>query len=146
MSKFTKGMADATARIVSNSKREIRKVIRGIAKDVIMDTPVDKGTLINNWYASNRAIPNQTTKATDPSGKASMARVDKALNRLQIGQTFYMANSLPYARIVEYGKYPNPPKNPTGKTVNGFSRQAPAGMVRINVDKGIAKLRARGSK
>jgi hypothetical protein len=65
---------------------------------------------------------------------------------LKIGQTFYMANSLPYARTVEYGKYPNPPKNPTGKTVNGFSRQAPAGMARIAVDKGIAKLRARGGK
>jgi len=146
MSKFSKGMADATARIVSNSKREVRKVIRGIAKDAIMGTPVDKGTLINNWYASNRAIPNQTTKATDPSGKTSLSRVDKALTRLQIGQTFYMANSLPYARTVEYGKYPNPPKNPTGKTVNGFSRQAPAGMARIAVDKGIAKLRARGGK
>ena len=90
MSKFSKGMADATARIVSNSKREIRKVIRGIAKDTIMGTPVDKGTLINNWYASNRAIPNQTTKATDPSGKTSLSRVDKALTRLKIGQTFYM--------------------------------------------------------
>lgn len=42
-------------------------------------------------------------------------------------------NPLPYAKVVEYGLYPNPPKKGTGKTVNGFSTQAPAGMVGITV-------------
>ena len=55
-----------------------------------------------------------------------------------------MANNLPYARVVEYGGYPNPPKSPTGKTVNGFSKLAPAGMVRINIRKLITKIRAGG--
>lgn len=146
MSKFTKGIADASERIIEDSKREVRKIIRGIAKDAIMNTPIDEGVLINNWYASNRAPSNQTTIASDPSGKTSLSRVDKALTRLSIGQTFYLTNSLPYARVVEYGLYPNPPKNPTGKTVNGFSKQAPAGMARIAVQKGVSKLRARGSK
>jgi len=35
--------------------------------------------------------------------------------------------------MLEYGLYPNPPKHPTGKTVGGYSTQAPAGMVRISV-------------
>ena len=143
MSKFTKGLEDSSFRLLSTAKREVRKVIRDMAVDIIKGTPVDEGLLINNWYASNRAPPSQTTLATDPSGKKSISRVDKALTRLKLGQTFFMANSLPYARVVEYGMYPNPPKNPTGKTKNGFSKLAPAGMVRINVKKASSKLKAR---
>lgn len=142
MSKIGKQVADAGFSLLNRGKREVRKIIRSVAKEVIMGTPVDTGRLKNNWYASNRKVPNQTTSATDSSGQNSMARVDAALTRLKIGQTFYMANSLPYARVVEYGQYPNPPKNPTGKTVNGFSKQAPKGMVRRAVQRGISKLRS----
>lgn len=141
MSRIGKQVADAGFKLLNRSKREVRKIIRDVAKETIMGTPVDTGLLINNWYASNRKVPNQSTMATDKTGKNSLARVDAALNRLQIGQTFYMANSLPYARVVEYGQYPNPPKNPTGKTVNGFSKLAPRGMLRKAVQKGISKLR-----
>lgn len=133
MSKIGKQVADATFSLLGRGKREVRKIIRSVAKDIIMNTPVDDGVLKNNWYASNRSIPKRTTTASDSSGKTSMARVDKALTRLKIGQRFYLANNLPYAKVVEYGLYPNPPKNPTGKTVNGFSKQAPQGMVRLAV-------------
>jgi hypothetical protein len=37
--------------------------------------------------------------------------------------------------------YPNPPKNPTGKTINGFSTQAPKGMSRINVERMAISMR-----
>ena len=44
-----------------------------------------------------------------------------------------MTNNLPYIQKLEYGGYPNPAK--TGdKTVNGYSKQAPAGMVRISLE------------
>lgn len=46
---------------------------------------------------------------------------------------YLIRNDLPYAHVIEYGLYPNPPKNPTGKTVNGYSRQAPKGVARISV-------------
>jgi len=143
MSKIGKQVEDAGFSLINRGKREVRKIIRSVAKEVIMGTPVDTGRLKNNWYASNRKVPTQTTLATDPSGANSMARVDRALTRLKLGQTFYMANNLPYARVVEYGGYPNPPKNPTGKTVNGFSKLAPQGMLRKAVQRGIAGL-ARG--
>ena len=146
MSKFIKGIEETSLSLINRKKREVRKIIRDLAKDIINGTPVDEGVLINNWYASNRNPPKQTTKQNDPSGKKSLQRVDKALTRLKIGQTFYLANNLPYARVVEYGMYPNPPKNPTGKTINGFSKQAPAGMVRTNVNKAKAKLASRGRK
>lgn len=124
----------ATTDIMRRVNREIKRELRRTCKQVIKQTPVDTGRLKNNWYASNRRVGTRTTKATDPSGKNSLARVDKALDRLKIGQRFHFFNNLPYARVVEFGLYPNPPKNPTGKTVNGFSKQAPSGMLRINAE------------
>ena len=124
----------ATTDLMKRVNREMRRELRRTCKNIIKDTPVDKGRLINNWYASNRAVGVRTTKAVDPSGKRSLARVDKALARLKLGQRFHFFNNLPYARVVEFGLYPNPPKNPTGKTVNGFSKKAPSGMLRINAD------------
>jgi len=124
----------ATTDLMRRVNQEIRRELRRTCKKIIKQTPVDTGRLKNNWYASNRRVGVRTTKATDPSGKNSLARVDKALSRLKVGQRFHFFNNLPYARVVEFGLYPNPPKNPTGKTVNGFSKQAPAGMLRINAD------------
>jgi len=124
----------ATTEIMKRVNREIRRQLRRTCKQIIKDTPVDTGRLKNNWYASNRRVGTRTNKSTDPSGKNSLARVDKALARLKTGQRFHFFNNLPYARVVEFGMYPNPPKNPTGKTVNGFSKKAPSGMLRINAD------------
>lgn len=124
----------ATTDLMRRVNREIRRELKKTCKKIIKDTPFDTGRLKNNWYASNRRVGTRTTKATDPSGKKSLARVEKALNRLKLGQRFHFFNNLPYARVVEFGLYPNPPKNPTGKTVNGFSKKAPSGMLRINAD------------
>lgn len=35
----------------------------------------------------------------------------------------------PYSGVIDQGKYPNPPKQGTGKTRNGYSTQAPDGIV-----------------
>lgn len=48
----------------------------------------------------------------------------------QLGDSSFVRNGLPYAPVVEYGGYPNPPKKGTGKTEGGFSKQAPQGMLR----------------
>lgn len=131
----------ATTDLMKRVNQEIRRGLRRTCKQIIKQTPVDTGRLKNNWYASNRRVGIRTNKSTDPSGKNSLARVDKALARLKVGQRFHFFNNLPYARVVEFGLYPNPPKNPTGKTVNGFSRQAPSGMLRINADGFVTAMR-----
>lgn len=124
----------------------VRATLLSMARKVVMDTPVDTGRLKNNWYASNRALGTQSTKAVDPSGTNSLKRIVAALQRLRTGQTFYLYNNLPYAKVVEFGLYPNPPKNPTGKTINGFSRQAPSGMLRINFNAVRVQALRKGSR
>ncbi len=140
---FSKRVELAGVRLLNGSEKKVRKSIRKTCVDIINQTPVDTGRLKNNWYSSNRQPINRTTKATDPTGKISIARLDKVLAKFKLGQIFYFVNNLPYLTVVEYGRYPNPPKNPTGKTVNGFSKQAPKGMVRINMQKMRRRLKER---
>ena len=122
-----------TTALLERVNREVRRQIKRTCKKIIKDTPFDKGRLKNNWYASNRRVGVRTNKSFDKSGKKSMARVDKALSRLKSRQSFFFFNNLPYARVVEFGLYPNPPKKGSGKTANGFSKKAPQGMLRKNI-------------
>jgi hypothetical protein len=82
--------------------------------------------------------PDETTSKATDVGRAAMEAA-KVLD-YPVGRKIYMTNALPYIRILEYGGYPNPPKRPTGKTINGFSTQAPGGMVRISVAEFNEKL------
>ena len=52
-----------------------------------------------------------------------------------LGKRLFFTNNLPYINKLEYGGYPNPPKNVTGKTAGGFSLQAPIGWVRKELKK-----------
>ena len=45
---------------------------------------------------------------------------------------FTVVNDKPYAKVLEYGLYPK--NSDTGKTVNGYSVQAPKGFARISIE------------
>ena len=98
---------------------------------VIMKTPVDTGRLRANWMVSEGSINTTQVDATDPAGSGAVDAMRSAVQSLPVEKTIYLSNSLPYASVVEYGLYPNPPKGGAGKTEGGFSKQAPAGMVRV---------------
>lgn len=118
-------------------KNQTEQVVRGTLLDltglIIKETPADTGRLRGNWQASINAPLSNKLNTMDKNGNAAVAAAGNVINNLVIGNTFYLTNNLPYAAVVEYGGYPNPPKNPTGKTINGYSRLAPQGMVRKNV-------------
>jgi hypothetical protein len=42
-------------------------------------------------------------------------------------------NNQPYAEVIEFGGYPNPPKGGKGKTIGGFSTQAPYGVYQLAI-------------
>lgn len=110
---------------------------------IINGTPVDTGALRANWFPSFESVSHETIAYAGAAGAAQVSyeRAQAAVSDFTMGKCFFFTNSLAYAAVVEYGMYPNPPENPgknadgETKTVNGFSRQAPAGMVRINVEK-----------
>jgi len=107
-----------------------RKVTFDLYSSVVYMSPVDTGRFRANWNVSVDSVDTATSQSTDKNRAST--EVAKVLE-LPVGGVYFLSNSLPYAQVLEYGLYPNPPKHPTGKTVNGYSRQAPAGFVRVSV-------------
>jgi hypothetical protein len=105
-----------------------RKSTLDVFTAVVKGAPVDTGRLRANMNVSFGAPDVTVTESTNAA--RGLQEAQKAAT-LPVGGVTYITNALPYAAVVEYGQYPNPPKNPTGKTQNGYSIQAPSGMFRI---------------
>ena len=100
------------------AENAINRICADIYNTVKERTPVDTWALYNSWTMSVGALPSSFS-----GGSVSV----------KWGDTVYIATDKVYAPIIEYGLYPNPPKRPTGRTINGFSTQAPNGVVRITL-------------
>lgn len=110
--------------------QQVRAITLGLFRDVIMMSPVGNPTLWKhkppkgyvggrfraNWNTSVGSPVLDTTTAVDPSG--GMAIANAARNIGGAGSVTYMANGLPYGPRLEF---------------SGWSKQAPAGFVRVNV-------------
>lgn len=94
------------------------KSFLGLDTDVINDSPVKEGRLRNNWFPAINKFSDETTEEADKSGAKAIARAEREFNKFKLGDTMTLTNNLPYARRIEF---------------EGWSKKAPAGMVRINV-------------
>ena len=103
-----------------------RKVTLDVFSRCVLRSPVDTGRFRGNWQVSIGSIDRTVTEKVDPSGSGTLARVQAVAGSMNAGTVAYLANSLPYARRLEYG----------------WSRQAPAGMVRITAREYQATLKA----
>ena len=112
------------------------------SKGIINKTPVDEGSLRSNWYATTTKASRKTTKSKNRQPMPSaMRNIQKAVEGRGV---YFLTNNLPYARAIEYGLYK---KNPVRgskvrgskparyeiRTKNGYSDQAPQGVVRITI-------------
>lgn len=66
-----------------------------------------------NWMHNTDSVGTGTFEDIDPTGAASMQRVMASVPKDAAGKKHYISNNLPYATMLE----------------NGWSTQAPAGMV-----------------
>lgn len=101
----------------------VRKVIFELFRRVILRSPVDTGRFRGNWYVGIGAMNGATDDGTDKTGAATVSRVSSGVMTFPLGQSIWLTNSLPYAQSLEYG----------------YSKQAPAGMVRLSVAETTAK-------
>lgn len=129
MKKFSVQVAEAIGRIDKRTDAVVRDVTLRIGTAVILGTPVDIGRARGNWQTTVNTPAGGETARTDKGGSAAIAELSERMGGA--GTVTYLTNNLPYIEMLEYGGYPNPPKKPTGKTVDGFSKQAPTGMVRV---------------
>lgn len=94
-----------------------QNVVIAVGTSVIKISPVDTGRFRGEWQFTIDAPAQTQNGRVDPSGNEAIADVVDGALLLQIGQTAWLVNLLPYAIPLEYG----------------HSDQAPNGMVRITV-------------
>ncbi len=119
-------------RIEGNIDTEVRALTVGIFGSIIKMTPVDTGRAKGNWQCT---IGSPANGETDTLGEgAAMSAMIGAVPR-GAGKCVFLTNNLPYIKKIEYGGY-SQGKYTTSKTnSDGFSIQAPAGMVRVSINR-----------
>jgi len=108
-------------------------VIRGTAiklfKSIIISSPVDEGTFRANWFVSGATPSNQVNENVGGGYSSDViSRTSRDVEALVNWEAITFTNNLPYAGVIEYGGF----KGSGSKTVGGYSRQAPQGVVRVN--------------
>ena len=96
----------------------IRATLFEVSTAIIKDTPAKTGRARGNWQASiGRGATGEVSVDSVRSGEAkAIADVDQTV-RVAVGDLYYLTNNLPYIERLEYG----------------WSKQAPGGMVRKNL-------------
>jgi hypothetical protein len=128
---FERDLSSFVTETTANAEAVLRAVAVSILQQLVMRSPVDTGRFRGNWQVGlGKAAPGPVD-TTDAN--AALAAAQSAVRPFTLGQTIFLANQLPYGPVLEFGLYPNPPKGGAGKTVGGFSKQAPAGMVGVTL-------------
>lgn len=119
------------SKLVNKYNGNVDKAVRTagfeLVSRVVMNTPVEEGTLRGNWQATVDAPATGTLDVKDKAGNATIQTAIPAIKKMT-GRVFWLSNNLPYARVVEYGLYP-----PGPKVTAGYSSKASAGMVRVSI-------------
>jgi hypothetical protein len=100
---------------------QIAQVTRLVALEalsrVVMKSPVDTGRFRGNWQVSIGGRATGTLARLDPSGQQTIAAGAAVIARLDRPVAVFITNNLPYANRLE----------------NGWSKQAPTGMVAVTI-------------
>ena len=125
---FILGVADSTDETIKGSAIALFGAI-------IKASPVDEGTFRANWYVTK----DKPSTRVNPNGSAGenviLNRTANRILGIENYKRIIMTNNLPYAPVIEFGEFPTGSANEAGSkvTTQGYSRQAPQGVVRTNV-------------
>lgn len=131
MSTFALDVARFVEKVGEQAEMAVKKATIDLFSDVVRATPVDTGRAKGNWQPTIGAPAAGQTAALDPSGGGAMSEIVSTVSAGEMGQTFYLSNNLPYIERLEYGSH---------------SKQAPNGMVRLNVQRWQAIIDAAASE
>jgi hypothetical protein len=113
MSTFAADLDRIAAKAGKSLEQTRRAVCIRLFSDIIAASPVDTGRFRGNWQ-TNVARPKDGAL---PIRARAAAEAEILVNLGSLGDVVYFANNLPYALRLE----------------EGYSHQAPVGMVRTNV-------------
>ena len=133
---------------VAKAKMAPEKVVRSVTiklwSAVIKGSPVDTGRFRGNWFASGGTPSSEVSETDDKTGATSISSATQVVVGIADWTNMTLTNNLPYAEVIEFGGYkgmfgyshafvgPTKAAESTN-TINGFSKQAPSGVVRVNV-------------
>lgn len=152
-------------RVMRENEQTRRAVILEVFSGTILDTPSDTGITRGNWQTNVGHPKTNEIDRADPNNVLARKEVLDEVGKSRWGDEVWLSNNKPHIGKLEYGGYPNPPKlgtwlkpgqtkgNHTGPgyfmfSANGFSKQAPAGMLRRNLERArkIIEARARANR
>lgn len=161
MGSFALDVSKFVAKAKGNAETVVRTVSLKLFSAIILASPVDTGRFRMNWQTSGATPAAGELEGEDKTGADATRRATEFTTTNAEWSTFSLANNLPYAEVIEYGGYstgfhgparpdasnlasfvgPNrkassfvgPKRQREKKTVNGYSKQAPQGVVRVNV-------------
>ena len=107
-------MASIVSRVNRRIDTQIRKSTIALFGNIIKMTPVDTGRARGNWQCS---IGSPITSETDMIDKDGSFVTSLVAKRVKSGNVVWLSNNVPYISKLEYG----------------WSKQAPAGMVRVSI-------------
>lgn len=118
MSAFALQLSEFARKAGRNADLVVQKVAVDILSRVVKRSPVDTGRFRGNWQVTIGLPASGNVATNDKSGAQAINSGAAVLASFQIGPSIFITNNLPYGPRLEY---------------EGWSKQAPAGMVRITV-------------
>lgn len=101
----------------ANADLVVKKIAVDVLSSVVNKSPVDTGRFRGNWQLSIGNVDSNINSADHKTGAGAIAKGSAELAGFKSGKTIFISNSLAYAQRLE----------------NGYSMQAPQGMVRLTV-------------
>jgi hypothetical protein len=112
---FKADFAKILQKVSAKADLVVRKTALELQRSMIQMSPVLTGVFKGNWQCG---IGSMNSANTDAANSDALGRTSAVLDGWKAGQTIWLTNSMPYARRLEY---------------DAWSKQAPAGMVRLSV-------------
>ena len=97
-------LKEASEKELKAFERAYRSAVIDTLSQILIDTPVDKGSLRGAWLLGDSLDTSNTGRASKNKGENYIKTKMRQLNPM--GETLYFYNNLPYAEVVEYGNYP----------------------------------------
>lgn len=117
MSKFTLDVRAFCEKAKKNPETVMRQVSIKLFSAIIKGSPVDTGRFRMNWQTSGATPSSGNVAGVDATGNKAVNSATTFIGNTPAWQELTLTNNLPYAQRLEYG----------------WSKQAPTGVVRVNV-------------
>lgn len=105
-SELDERMRIAAETITRETEELVAEVSAEIGKELVIETPVDTGHARANWRPALNAPPTVPVTRADKTGAGTTARISVVAKQFKAGDTFYLANNVPYIEQLNEGSSP----------------------------------------